>query len=308
MKEGKPNHPEDRGDPQERGEEERFFGTLNTRLWSTLEGYVHSNTKERNPNVKATYTITELAQKLDAFLDEYHHSVHSETKMTPLEFWATKCQAREDAPPRNLDVLLLAAVTRTLNKDHIHYGNRRYWHDDLAEIPVGAKVEVRAQPDYMRPNEIEVFYNGHHLCTAFAHDSVKGREVTGARVLAAQRRQTQRIRATIRQKKNALQNADRQIKAQQELLQQPESGTPAPPDDQIAKQEGQGVQETPMPPNPQGQANTSLGGQSSRSPSEANKQSVRASSRSSRSQRSPWAIALEVQERQHMQEEKKEQL
>src|SRR5260370_18130576 len=35
---GKPNHPEDRGDPQERGIEERFFGTLKTDLWCTLPG------------------------------------------------------------------------------------------------------------------------------------------------------------------------------------------------------------------------------------------------------------------------------
>lgn len=217
LKEGKPNHPDDRGDPQERGEGERFFGTLNTRLWSTLEGYVHSNTKERNPHVKAKFTIAELAQELQAFINMYHHEIHSETKMTPLEFWAKKCHAKE-APPRDLDILLLAAETRTLNKDHIHYGNRRYWHDDLAEIPVGTKVEVRAQPDYMRPDEIEVFHNGHHLCTAFAHDSARGRAVTGTRVLAAQRRQRQRINATIRQKKNALHNADQQIEAQGPLL------------------------------------------------------------------------------------------
>jgi transposase InsO family protein len=67
LKDGKPNHPEDRGDPQERGEEERFFGTLKTGLWSTLEGYVHSTPKERNPNAKAKLTITELAQELQTF-------------------------------------------------------------------------------------------------------------------------------------------------------------------------------------------------------------------------------------------------
>jgi putative transposase len=30
--------------PQQKGRVERFFGTLNTRLWATLEGYVASNT------------------------------------------------------------------------------------------------------------------------------------------------------------------------------------------------------------------------------------------------------------------------
>lgn len=212
LKIGKPNHPEDRGDPQKRGREERFFGTLNTRLWSTLPGYVHSNTVERNPSAKAELTISELAKKLEAFIVEYHHTEHSETKMTPLAFWASKCHAN-GVSSRNLD-LLLKKVDRVVNKDHIHYGTRSYWHDDLAEVEIGTHVDVYAQPDYMRPDEIQVYYNGHHLCTAFAHDSVKGRAVDGKRVLAAQRRQTKRITNSINRKKAVLRRADRQIETQ----------------------------------------------------------------------------------------------
>ena len=220
LKEGKPNHPEDRGDPQERGIEERFFKTLNTELWCTLPGYVHSNTKERNPNAKAALTISELAAKLKEFIDEYHHKEHSETRETPLAFWAKHCQARPPDDDRRFDILLLVAKTCKLTKSCINYGTRRYWHDDLAEIPVGTEVEIRAQPDYMRPDTIEVFYQKRHVCTAFAHDSVQGRAVTGKRVLAAQRQQMQRIKKTIKEKQTALHNADRTIEAQGTFAQQ----------------------------------------------------------------------------------------
>ncbi len=231
LKEGKPNHPEDRGDPQERGIEERFFETIKTRLWCKQSGYVDSNTKDRNPNAKAEQTISDLATKFREFIDKYHHKEHSETGMTPLEFWAKNCQARILPDPRKLDFLLLAAQTRVLNKDHIHYGNRRYWHADLAGIPVGSEVEVRAQPDYMRPDEIEVFYEGRHICTAFAHDSAKGRAVTGKQVLQAQRVQMKRIKGTIKEKNTVLHNADLRIEAQgplgtqeQTVEQSPASG------------------------------------------------------------------------------------
>ena len=214
LKDGKPNFPEDRGDPQKRGIEERFFETAKTRLWSTLQGYVDSNTKERNPNAQAVLTISELAEKFREFIDTYHHKKHSETGMTPLEFWAKNCQARTPPDLRELDILLLVKDIHTLNKHGINYGNRRYWHQDLAEIPVGSKVEIRAQPDYMRPDAIEVFYQKRWICSAFAHDSVKGRAVTGKQVLQAQREQRKRIRGEINEKQSVLHNADQRIKSQ----------------------------------------------------------------------------------------------
>lgn len=249
LKIGKPNHPEDRGDPQERGREERSFKTLITRLWSTLPGYVHSNTVERNPNAKAELTISQLAEKLEMYIAEYHHTEHSEIKTTPLAFWAMHCHA-EGAAPRDLD-LLLHKEDRVVNKDHIHYGTRRYWHDDLAEIEVGTHIDVYAQPDYMRPDEIEVYHHGRHLCTAFAHDSAKGRAVTGKRVLAAQRRQKKRITNRINQKKAVLRQADQQIEAQGPLSSQAptarEGTFPNPQGSPQAASE-QGRKSTPLSP------------------------------------------------------------
>ncbi len=233
LKDGKPNHPEDRGDPQERGRQERFYETVKIRLWSTLEGYVDSNTKDRNHNAKARYTISELAARFWKWLDEdYHHQTHSELGMTPLEFWAKHCQARTPPDARQLDVLLLAAETRTLNKPSINYGKRRYWHEDLANIPVGSRVEIRAQPDYMRPDTIEVFYEKRWVCSAFAHDSVRGRAVTGEQVLRAQREQMKRIKGAIREKKAVLDEADRRIGSQSSPDTEGQSAGHALPSDQ----------------------------------------------------------------------------
>jgi len=290
LKEGKPNHPEDRGDPQERGIVERFFETLNTELWSTLDGYVHSNTKERNPNAKATLTISELAAKLKEFIDKYHHKEHSETKETPLAFWAKHCQARPPDDDRRFDILMLVAETRKLTKPYITYGTRRYWHDDLAEIPVGTKVEIRAQADYMRPDTIEVFYQKRHVCTAFAHDSVQGRAVTGKRVLEAQREQMRRIKKTIKDTQTTLHNADRIIESQGVLVQQDQ------PDEQatIASQQ------------PKEQPSEAVAAETKRVASTASTDKQRVPPRkppTARQRNAAWANALAASKRHQQQQE-----
>src|SRR6266699_209356 len=295
LKDGKPNHPEDRGDPQERGRQERFFETVKTRLWSTLEGYVDSNTKDRNPNAKAKYTISELVARFRKWLDEdYHHKTHSELGMTPLEFWAKNCQARTPPDPRKLDVLLLAAETRTLNKPSINYGNRRYWHEDLAKIPVGSKVEIRAQPDYMRPDTIEVFYEKHWVCSAFAHDSVKGVPAPGNRVRGAQREQMKRIKGTIQEKKAALRKADQLINAQSPMHAQEQSGESLPATDQSPQQ----------PPHEAGTGHPSL------TPAASNTQTKKrgtpsASPPSPKQRQNAWSAALQAKKRQQQRQEKR---
>ncbi len=66
-------------EPQIRGIVERLHEMLDTRLWSTLPGYLGSNVVERNPKAKAQLTISQLDELFRAFIDRYHHEVHSET-------------------------------------------------------------------------------------------------------------------------------------------------------------------------------------------------------------------------------------
>jgi hypothetical protein len=137
-----------------------------------------------------------------------------------------------------------AEPKRSVTKPSINYGNRRYWHLDFAQIPVGSEVEIRAQPDYMRPDTIEVFYEKRWICSAFAHDSARGRAVTGRQVLQAQRQQMRRIKGTINGKKAVLHNADLEIKSQ----------------GPIAVQNQPGEQPSSSHQQPQGDLNESLAG------------------------------------------------
>ncbi|MDQ2828383.1 MAG: Mu transposase C-terminal domain-containing protein, partial [Chloroflexota bacterium] len=139
----KPHHPEERGGC------ERFFGTLNTRLWSKERGYVGSNTVKRNPNAKATKTLAELEATYNVFLAEYHNEIHSETGETPLDFLRTH-YLREPVDPRKLDLLLKERHNRKVIKTGIKYLDRLYWDGALGPL-VGQHVVIRAAPAYTRP-------------------------------------------------------------------------------------------------------------------------------------------------------------
>jgi putative transposase len=119
--------------PQEKGTVERFFGTFNTRLWSTLPGYVSSNTVERNPSAKAVLTIAELETRFHSFVGQYHQEEHSQLSdhQTPLSYWKQHCYALS-VDPRQLDLLLLEAESRYVAKSGIRHRNTLYWHQALA--------------------------------------------------------------------------------------------------------------------------------------------------------------------------------
>jgi transposase InsO family protein len=184
--------------PQVRGIVERLHKTLDTRLWSTLPGYVGPNVVKRNPMAKAQLTLAQLDEYFRDFVERYHHEVHSETGQTPLAFW------QEHATPlpvdehilRLLDVLLKEPANRRVLKEGIKYLGERYWHPELAVL-VGEDVLVRAAPHYTAPAEIEVFFDGQWRCTAFALTSPQGQALERPVVAAAQRRQRMHARQRI---------------------------------------------------------------------------------------------------------------
>ncbi|MBF6613028.1 MAG: DDE-type integrase/transposase/recombinase [Chloroflexi bacterium] len=189
-------------DPEIRGIVERLHRTLDTRLWSTLPGYVGSNVVERNPRAKAELTISQLDEHFQAFIDRYHHEVHEahrETEQTPLEFWqhnATPIPVDESVL-RLLDMLLKEPATRRVHKDGIKYAAERYWHPELSVL-VGEDVLVRAAPHYAAPDEIEVFFEGKWRCTAFALRSPQGQTLERQVIVEAQRRQRAHARTRIK--------------------------------------------------------------------------------------------------------------
>ena len=221
--------------PQQKGIVERFFGTLNTRLWSTLPGYVSSNVVERNPNATAKLTLDELEELFWDFIDGYHREIHSQTGEAPLDYWNGRCYA-EAADPRLLDILLKEPTERKVFKDGIHHNTRIYWNAAFATM-VDERVQVREEPLYRPPDEIEVFsLEREHICTAIATDSVLGQEVTRENIIAAKHEQRRHLRQRIKQAREAVESADREIAASQSekaagpqeatQLPQGETGTP----------------------------------------------------------------------------------
>jgi putative transposase len=212
--------------PQERAIAERFFGTLNTRLWADQPGYVASNTQERNPRAKAELTLAELEERFWNFIhNEYHQEAHSETKETPPGYWMLHCYA-EPANAAELDVLLMEPKKRVILKDGIYYRGRLYWHPILPAY-VGEQVEVRAAPIYRPPDEIVVYRlrNRQRLCTAKAMDSPAGQAVTQLDIANAKREQRTSLRRSIEQAREEAKAIDREIAALP-----PKESTPAPPE------------------------------------------------------------------------------
>ena len=232
--------------PQQKGIVERFFGTLNTRLWSTLPGYVASNVVERDPHAKAKLTLEELEELFWDFIDGYHQETHSQTGESPLDFWHKHCYA-EPADPRLLDILLKEPTERKVFKDGIHHDTRIYWNATFATL-VDEHVLVREEPLYRPPDEIEVFsLKKEWICTAIATDSIQGQAVTRENIIAAKHEQRRHLRQRIREARETVDSTDREIVAHQsvEAAGQQEAIQPAPSETGTP---GEGSATPPAPP------------------------------------------------------------
>jgi len=212
--------------PEEKGETERVFGTLNTRVWAKQRGYVDSNTVERNPNAHAELTLAELEAKFKEFVEQYHREVHSQTDYTPLDYWMKFCWT-ERADPRVLDRLLKEAKVHKVHKFGIKHDNRLYWHTALADH-VGKQVIIRVAPTYVAPDEIEVYYRDQWICTAFAMDSKAGRALTASDVGSAKKEQRGKARQRKEEAQGTVERADSEIGALRKDMQAEEQTAPEP--------------------------------------------------------------------------------
>lgn len=212
--------------PTERAILERFFEKVDQELWSTLEGYVGRNVVERNPTVKAKYTVAELEQKFREYLDGYHNTKHDELGMTPLEFWYENCFP-ESLDPELGAILLDRVQGRTIGREGIKYDNNIYWHSALGPH-VGKPVIIRFKPGYDMPQEIEVYLSidgsEQWLCTAFNRKSERGKAVTPDEIREAQTRQRQAYKDHIAEARDYLSDIDAEVEGRQQ-----ESTPPTPP-------------------------------------------------------------------------------
>jgi len=210
--------------PEHKPHVERFFGTLNTRLWSAQPGYVGSTVYERNPAAEqdASHTIATLEQEYWKFINNtYHQEAHSELGVSPPVFWDENCFT-EAADARQLDVLLMEPERRRVTKGRISLDGRLYFHPDLA-THTGTWVQVRRPTHYGLPDFIEVYKKGEWICTAVALDSELADDITAEDVRDAQRSQRQAAQNEIA-KANETLTADNQQKTP---VSQEEASKPA---------------------------------------------------------------------------------
>jgi putative transposase len=202
-------HPCAPHEPQLRGIVERMFGTLNTRLWSTLPGYIGSNVQQRNPSAKATLTIDELEQHLVEFLKIYHQEIHDVIGMSPLSYWHEHCHALPPNYIRPLDLFLSIAVWRKVLKNGLKYGGRRYIDKALGQL-VGNSVLIRANTRHGVPDHVEVYHEDRWVCRAWAVDSDHVESLAPEQLKLGQTMQKQLIRTTIKHAKARIAQLDEQ--------------------------------------------------------------------------------------------------
>ena len=202
--------------PQLKGRVERFFRTLNTKLWSRIPGYVDSNVEKRNPTVKAELTISEINKKLQAFIDEYHHMKHSSIDMSPIGFWNEYVFARPINASK-LNILLQKRESRKVQKKGIVYQGVTYWHENLGQL-IKQPVEIRMDGSVIgAPDTVEVYSSGRWICTAF-NMRLFTREEIQSRLKQAQQLQSQTLSNEIKDLKNIVKEADQEIEAKKQLI------------------------------------------------------------------------------------------
>lgn len=198
--------------PEHKPYVERFFRTLSTRLWATLQGYTGSSVEERNPKAEeeACLNIADIEAKFWEFIHEkYHKEIHSELGVTPLQFWDENCFT-EAADPRKLDVLMMEPQPCKITKGRFSLDGRLYIHPDFATI-VGEHVLARRPIHYGSPDTIEVFQDGNWIRTAVAIDSELADAITAEDVREAQKAQRKAASTEIDKAKQVIADDDKEF-------------------------------------------------------------------------------------------------
>ena len=159
--------------PHLKGKVERVNRTLGQEF---LAGLPFSTTGPRD--VDGTLLVPDgepmgLGLFVEHFADYVRHynttRVHSELGTTPLERWGEDATPLRTYDPAALRWMLMADVTRTVNRDGVHFDGVRFIAPELNEL-VGERVEVRYTPHDLR--QIEVFRDDRWLATAYPQDTL----------------------------------------------------------------------------------------------------------------------------------------
>ena len=203
------------GRPQGRGKVERFFGTLNTELLSSLPGWIAEGRMAGKP----TLDLPALDAAIGAWVTRtYHARVHSQTGAPPLGAWrADGWLPRMPDSLEALDLLLiLVAKPRVVRRDGIRFQGLRYVDTTLAAF-VGEWVTIRYDPRDLA--ELRVFHKNRFLCRAVCPD-LAAEAITLADIQAARTARRRALRRGI----------DMRARKLADLLREKRDHRTAPPD------------------------------------------------------------------------------
>ncbi len=175
--------------PQGRGKIERFYGTVNTELLTTLPGHLAPGHRAPTP----VLDLPALDHAIGGFIATYNDRPHPELGGSPRDAWvADGWLPRMPDSLDQLDGLLLTVPKhRTVQRDGIHFQGQRYLSPTLAPF-VGHPVTIRYDPRDL--SEIRVYDRNTFLCVAVDEDHpnlrLSLRDIEAAR--RARRRQLRR--------------------------------------------------------------------------------------------------------------------
>jgi hypothetical protein len=140
--------------PWYKGTVERALGTTMRQVFHTVPGTTYANIfhrdKETPPEDVATFTISELRQKLLRWIvEDYQNRHHRGIEATPRAIWMkSRAKITEPLPPTaaDIDLKLSPTVSRKLRLDGIELHGLKYFSEELSRLTMAPKAE--------RPKEI----------------------------------------------------------------------------------------------------------------------------------------------------------
>lgn len=170
-------------EPWGKGEQERFYNRLNEQFSKLFSSYTGTLTGSRtSAKVKKDIpallkagllpTFEDVMRELNAFLEEYHHTVHRGLKdareewTKPLElFEKAERYVQHPMDEQYAVMLLLDDAPAYVHKDGIQKNGRKYWDYALAPY-IGHTVNIKYNPD--KPEALHVYNaeTGAKICEA----------------------------------------------------------------------------------------------------------------------------------------------
>lgn len=153
--------------PWAKGICERAARTIQENCLPFLDGYKGNRVSNRPPKEKIKPISMEVLEKaLSKTITEYHHRKHSTLGMSPVERWqkaeieAFKAKVPEE---KELELLLLYEIERTVTKEGIRIFNHNYWSDKFFNL-LKQKVIVKYNPDDLK--QIIIYHKNEFICFA----------------------------------------------------------------------------------------------------------------------------------------------